>query len=126
MTVGSPPIRSVLLPEITRIPGAEKREIQRRWSAHLQSIHLNLPFRYCVLSFAILSICSCTAFCRKFLMSRRTIYWQLLRLYIVFLQFYFHIEFSCFLHKITRWVILLYCTFVVCQACIHKKRKTTS
>ena len=64
-TVGTVPIRSVLQPRITRIPGAEKREIQRRWSAHLQSIHLNLPFGYYVLSFAILSICSYKAFCRK-------------------------------------------------------------
>ena len=63
--VGAAPIRSVLQPGITRIPGAEKREIQRRWSAHMQSTRLNLPFRYCVLSFAILSICSYTAFCRK-------------------------------------------------------------
>ena len=64
-TVEAAPIRSALQPEITRIPGAEKREIQRRRLADMQSTRLNLPFGYCVLSFAILSICSYKAFCRK-------------------------------------------------------------
>ena len=64
-TGGAAPIRSVLQPGITRIPGVAKQEIQRRWSAHMQSTRLNLPFRYYILSFAILSICSYTAFYRK-------------------------------------------------------------
>ena len=42
-TGGAAPIRSVLQPEITRIPGAEKREIQRRWSADMQSTHFESP-----------------------------------------------------------------------------------
>ena len=65
LTVGAAPIRSVLQPWITRIPGAENGRSNDDGLLTCNPLILNLPFRYCVLSFAILSICSYTAFCRR-------------------------------------------------------------
>ena len=64
-TVGAALIRSVLQPWITRIPGAENGRSNDGGLLTCNPLILNLPFRYCVLSFAILSICSYTAFCHK-------------------------------------------------------------
>ena len=52
-------------------PGSPESRVQKNGRSNdgglltCNPLILNLPFRYCVLSFAILSICSYTAFCRK-------------------------------------------------------------
>ena len=65
LTVGAAPIRSVLQPWITRIPGAEKTgDLMMRTAAFSSSLQISCS-HYLIFNLLDLLICFYTAFCRK-------------------------------------------------------------